>query len=420
MTFEPHYAFAQQQDKDDPLGGFRDLFHIPRKNNKDVIYLCGNSLGLQPKTTRAYIEEELKSWEELGVEGHFEGKRPWSNFHNYSKSFLGEILGAKTNEVVTMGSLTENLHLLLSAFYRPDSNRSKILIEKLAFPSDFYAASSQLQLHGFDPKTHLIEVEPDDGDCMSTDHIIQVIQQNQDELALILLPGIQYYTGQLLEIKKITTAAHECGIKIGFDLAHAIVNVPLKLHSDQVDFATWCSYKYMNSGPGGISGIFVHEKHFSDDLQLKGWWGHDPKTRFKMDNLWIPAEGVDAWQLSNPNIVSAAANLASLEIIGRAGVSNLRSKSIKLTAYLEYMIHQSECKDQISIISPTNPDERGAQLSLKIEKANQEFIQKLSEAGVVLDYREPKVVRVAPTPLYNTFKDVWHFADILNKILKIS
>ncbi|XOV93032.1 MAG: kynureninase [Bacteroidota bacterium] len=418
MTFEPHLSFAQQQDLVDPLHRFREQFYIPQKNNKDVIYLCGNSLGLQPKNTRSYIEEELKDWETLGVEGHFEGTRPWANFHSYSKEPLSKILGTLRTEVVTMGSLTENLHLLLNAFYKPTGERTKILIEKYAFPSDHYAVTSQLQLYGYDSNNHLIEVEPDNGYCITTGHFIDTIKQNQDKLALILLPGIQYYTGQLLDIQKVTEAAHNAGIIIGFDLAHAVVNVPLQLHKHQVDFATWCSYKYMNSGPGGISGIFVHENHLSKDLQLKGWWGHEPQTRFKMDNDWVPSEGVDAWQLSNPNILSAAANLAALEIIDKAGIANLRAKSVVLTTYLEYLINQSECRNEIKIITPSNPEERGAQLSIKIDEANPELIRKLSEAGVVLDYREPKVIRVAPVPLYNTFTDVWHFVDILNKILK--
>ncbi|MEQ8879316.1 MAG: kynureninase [Cyclobacteriaceae bacterium] len=419
MTFSTDFTFAQTLDRDDPLSHFRSKFHIPQKNGQDVIYLCGNSLGLQPKSTRSYVEHELEDWKRLGVEGHFDGERPWVSYHELSKKGLSELLGTSTSEVVTMGSLTENLHLLLNAFYKPVSGRNKILIEKMAFPSDHYAVSSQLQMHGFG-RTHLIELQPDKDYYFSTTHIVDTIDHLKDELSLILLPGIQYFTGQSFDIQTITAAAHEAGVVVGFDLAHAIGNVPLKLHDHQVDFATWCSYKYLNSGPGGISGIFVNEKHLQSDQQLKGWWGHHPESRFKMDNQWTPSEGIDAWQLSNPNILSAAANLASLEIMQEAGILNLRAKSVKLTGYLEFLLNTSELREKIQIITPGNPDERGAQLSLMVANANPELIKKLSEKGVVLDYREPKVVRVAPVPLYNTFSDVWNFVNILTQTLKTS
>ena len=419
MTFNTDLKFAQKLDQEDPLSHFRSKFHIPEKSDKEVIYLCGNSLGLQPKTVRNYIEQELADWEKLGVEGHFEGKRPWINYHKLSKPGLSNLLGASTKEVVTMGSLTENLHLLLDAFYRPGKKKNKILIEKMAFPSDFYAISSQLQRYGYD-HSHLLELKPDQKHNFSTGHIINTIREHRDELALVLLPGVQYLSGQLFDIHAISDAAQQEEVLIGFDLAHAIGNVPLQLHDHQVDFATWCSYKYLNSGPGGISGIFVHEKHLGNDQQLKGWWGHDPGSRFKMDNRWIASEGVDAWQLSNPNILASAAHLASLEIFDEAGILNLRLKSIRMTGYLEYLLKESEISDQIQIITPINPDERGAQLSLMIENANPEMIRKLSEKGVILDYREPKVIRVAPAPLYNTFLDVWYFVDILTHILKTS
>ncbi len=417
MTFRTDFDFASRLDREDPLSHFRSKFHLPKKNGKEVIYLCGNSLGLQPKSTRTFVEQELSDWEKLGVEGHFSGKRPWVSYHELSKKGLAKLLGATTQEVVTMGSLTENLHLLLNAFYKPDSRKNKILVEKMAFPSDHYAVSSQLQHHGY-THSHLLEVEPDKGFCFSTGHIIQTIEQHHHDLALILLPGVHYFTGQLLDIKHITAAAHNAGVLVGFDLAHAIGNVPLHLHQNQVDFATWCSYKYLNSGPGGISGIYVNEQHLGKDQQLKGWWGHDPDTRFKMDNRWIASNGVDAWQVSNPNILSAAANLASLEIFEAAGIDHLRSKSLKLSGYLEFLLNESEVGDQIQIITPENPDERGAQISLQIEKADPNMIRQLSDKGVILDYREPKVIRVAPVPLYNTFSDVWNFANILTNMLK--
>ena len=419
MTFKPDFDFAQSLDREDPLSRFRSKFHIPQKNGKDIIYFCGNSLGLQPKSVKTYITEELYDWEKLGVEGHFSGKRPWVHYHNLTKPGLAELLGASPNEVVAMGSLTENLHLLLNAFYHPEPDRNKILIEKMAFPSDHYAVSSQLKMHGFGDAS-LITLEPDQGYNFSTEHIIRSIQYHGNELALILLPGVQYFSGQLFDISAIASAAHQVGALIGFDLAHAVGNVPLHMHEHQVDFATWCSYKYLNSGPGGISGIFVHEKHLNADRQLKGWWGHHPNTRFKMDNQWVASEGVDAWQLSNPNILASAAHLASLEIFQEAGISSLRTKSLQLTSYLEYLINVSELSEQVQIITPSNPDERGAQLSLMIEKANPALIEKLSEKGVILDYREPKVIRVAPVPLYNSFSDVWNFVNIITQTLKNS
>jgi len=419
MTFQTDLSFAQTLDREDSLSHFRSKFHIPKKNGHDVIYLCGNSLGLQPKSVRNYIEVELEDWEKLGVEGHFDGRRPWVSYHQLSRPGLMALLGASSTEAVTMGSLTENLHLLLSAFYKPVSRKNKILIEKMAFPSDYYAVTSQLRLNGFGSE-QLLELEPDEGYNYSTGHIINSIDRHKDELALIFLPGVQYFTGQLFDIPSLTAAAHKAGVLIGFDLAHAIGNVPLQLHQHQVDFATWCSYKYLNSGPGGISGIFVHEMHLKADQQLKGWWGHHPDSRFRMDNQWVPSEGVDAWQLSNPNILAAAANLASLEIMQEAGISHLRAKSLQLTGYLEFLLNASELGEKIQIITPTNPDARGAQLSLMVESANPGLIKILSEKGVILDFREPKVIRVAPVPLYNTFSDVWNFVDILTQLLKTS
>ncbi len=420
MKFNLEYALAEKFDRDDPLAAFRSRFLIPKKDGKEVIYLCGNSLGLQPKSTRGFVEEELNKWEELAVEGHFKGIRPWADYHLYAKKGLSHLIGSGPDEVVNMGSLTENLHILLNSFYLPEGNRRKILIEKMAFPSDHYAILSQLQIHGYG-KDELIEIEPDQGNNYSTEHIIQIIESHQHELALVLLPGIQYYTGQFFNITDIALAAHKVGAIIGFDLAHAIGNVPLTMHESMVDFATWCSYKYLNSGPGGISGIFVHEKHLTPNRKqhLKGWWGHDRQTRFKMDNHWSPAEGVDAWQLSNPNILSSAANLASLEILEEANIQVLREKSKLLTGYLEYLLLNTPViSDQVEIITPTNPEARGAQLSLKIQKVSHELIGKLTQRGIILDYREPDVIRVAPVPLYNTFTDVWNFVSIITAILK--
>ena len=408
---------AKELDSTDSLSVFQSQFHFPQRDGKDCIYLCGNSLGLQPKTTSDFVNEELKNWQERGVEGHFTGNRPWVSYHKNSKSSLAKIVGAGEHEVVAMNNLTTNLHLALVSFYQPKGKRSKILIERGAFPSDFYAVYSRIENSGFDPKENLIELEPSDGsDYLGTEEIIQKITEIGDELVLVMFPGIQYYTGQFFDIQAITEAAHSIGAKAGFDLAHAVGNVPLQLHDHEVDFAVWCTYKYLNSGPGGVGGLFIHECHVKNiELsRLSGWWGHDADGRFKMDNQINPIPSVDGWQLSNVNILSHASHLASLKLFDEAGIENLRAKSLKLTSFMEELIQHSEVlKDRVKIITPSNPGERGAQLSIYLLNHGKSVFEYLIDRGVILDWREPNVIRVAPVPMYNSFRDVLNFVSIL-------
>ncbi|HMQ00778.1 MAG TPA: kynureninase, partial [Cyclobacteriaceae bacterium] len=404
MMFENTKSFAQHLDQQDPLRKFRSYFHIPEKNNQEVIYFCGNSLGLQPKSTRQYVEEELADWENLGVEGHVAGKRPWKYYHKFSKKALAQLTGAKESEVVSMNNLTSNLHLLMVSFYRPNGKRNKIIAEAGAFPSDQYALESQLKFHGFNPDETLIELKPRAGEfSLRTADILNTIQQHQDEIALVLIGGVQYYSGQLFDIKAITAAAHKAGAFAGFDLAHAIGNVPLNLHEDEVDFAVWCSYKYLNAGPGANAGAFVHERHATEDIpRFAGWWGHHEAERFQMRKGFKPMPGVDGWQLANVNVLSGAALLASLAIFEEAGIENLRKKSLQLTGYLEFLLNDIKSKaDYFKIITPSNPNERGCQLSILMKQKGKEVYNYISEAGIVDDWREPDVIRVAPVPLYN-------------------
>lgn len=418
---EETLQLAKQLDEQDQLSKFRSEFHFPQKDGKDCIYLCGNSLGLQPKRTSAFVNEELQKWQDWGVEGHFTGDKPWVSYHQNAKPYLSKIVGAYEHEVVAMNNLTTNLHLALASFYRPNGRRSKILIERGAFPSDFYAVHSRIQVSGFDPKENLIELESADGsDYLSTQEIIQKIEALGDELALIMFPGIQYYTGQLFDIKQITKAAHKVGAYAGFDLAHAVGNVPLSLHEDEADFAVWCTYKYLNSGPGGVGGLFIHEKHAKNKEmpRLSGWWGHDAESRFKMANQLNPIPTVDGWQLSNVNILSHASHLASLSIFEEAGMENLRAKSLRLTDFMEELILNSDpLKNQIRIITPSKQAERGAQLSLYLTNHGKSVFDYLIERGVILDWREPNVIRVAPVPLYNSFTDAVNFVSILEEAI---
>jgi kynureninase len=412
---------AKKLDSEDKLSSFRSQFYFPQKDGKDCIYLCGNSLGLQPKTTMAFVNEELKNWQQKGVEGHFTGDRPWVSYHKNSKAILSKIVGAGEHEVVAMNNLTTNLHLALASFYQPKGKRTKVLIERGAFPSDFYAVHSRIELSGGNPKTDLIQLEPADGsDYLSTEQIISKIEELGDELALVMFPGIQYYTGQLFDIKSIASAAHKVGAFAGFDLAHAAGNVPLKLHEHQADFAVWCTYKYLNSGPGGVGGMFIHEKHGKNKSmpRLSGWWGHDADGRFKMDNQINPIPTVDGWQLSNVNILSHAAHLASLKLFDEAGMENLRAKSLKLTDMMEELISSSEVlANQIKMITPSVHEQRGAQLSLFLINHGKSVFEYLIDQGVILDWREPNVIRVAPVPLYNSFNDVVNFVSKLEKAI---
>lgn len=413
--------FAEEMDRNDPLCHFQELFFFPEVNGKATIYFCGNSLGLQPRSVKEQLGAELDIWAEHGVEGHFSGNNPWVSARLRSKPILAAIVGAKPEEVVAMGSLTANLHLLLVSFYQPNKRRFKILTESDAFPSDRYMLESQVRFHGYDPREAIIEMKPRPGEkTLRTEDILQVIRDHQDDLALIMMSGLQYYTGQFFDLPKITQEGKSVGARVGFDLAHAAGNVPLQLHDWGVDFAAWCSYKYLNSGPGNVAGIFVHEKH-SEQPELKrfaGWWGHDENTRFAMDGPFKAMSGADGWLLSNDNVLGLAAHQASLEIFSQAGMVNLRRKSELLTGYLEFLIRQVIKGRPIYIITPQNPEERGCQLSILFDKGGKEIFEALYESGVVGDWRNPNVIRLAPTPLYNSFMEVYTFARLFEQLVE--
>ncbi|WP_323758386.1 kynureninase [Roseivirga sp.] len=422
MTYENTLAYAQYLDKNDPLRDYRNRFHIPKVNGKDSYYFTGNSLGLQPKTARTYIEEEMKGWETLGVEGHFaSSKRPWMEYHKFSKDALSRIVGAKPIEVVSMNNLSVNLHLLMVSFFKPTKTRYKVICEAGAFPSDQYMFETQLKFHGLNPDEALIELKPRTGEhTLRGEDILSKIAELDDELALVLIGGVQYYTGQLFDMKAITEAGQKVGAKVGFDLAHAFGNVPLQLHDWNVDFATWCSYKYLNSGPGNVSGIFIHERYANDSSldRFAGWWGHDEKERFKMKKGFQPMPGADGWQLSNVNVISTASHLAALELFDEVGIEKLRKKSLQLTGYLEFLIKDIAGDSGIfEIITPSDPEQRGCQLSIFFHKDGRRLFDALAAAGVIADWREPNVIRIAPVPLYNRFEDVYQFAHLLKKNL---
>lgn len=427
MTFESTEEFANKMDEQDLLKDFRNKFYIPKQSNgEDVLYFTGNSLGLQPKSAREYIEQTLKDWETYGVEGHFDGKNPWMPYHENLTNSMAKIVGATPLETVVMNSLTVNLHLLMVSFYRPTADRYKIIIEADAFPSDKYAVKSQIAFHA-SPKSEvqspksdwLIELKPRDGEtCLRTEDIEKVIEENGDEIALIMLGGVNYYTGQAFDMQAITEAGHKAGAVVGFDLAHAAGNIELKLHDWNVDFACWCSYKYLNSGPGGIAGIFINERHAekSELPRFAGWWGHDAETRFLMDDEFVPMKGAEGWQLSNQPILLLASLRASLDIFDAAGMEKLIAKSHKLTGYMEFLLNEIH-DERISIITPSNPSERGCQLSIRVQNADKSLFNAISEKGVIADWREPDVIRVAPVPLYNSFMNVYKFVEILKKDL---
>ncbi|WP_461452224.1 kynureninase [Mucilaginibacter sp.] len=420
MDFKNTLAFAQQLDKQDPLKELRSKFLLPQHNGKASIYLCGNSLGLQPVSAKEYINEQLANWQELGVEGWFEGNDPWLGYHKKLTPTLSEIVGAKESEVTVMNSLTVNLHLLMVSFYKPDINKYKIIMEAGAFPSDQYAIESQVKFHGYDPKDTIIELFPQNGEeTLRTEDILKVISENSDELALVLFSGINYYTGQFFDMKAITKAAHSAKAVAGFDLAHAAGNVPVKLHDWDVDFACWCSYKYMNSGPGGISGIFVHEKHFSDEPlnRFAGWWGYRQDKRFLMAPRFDAETGAEGWQVSTPPIILMALHKASLDMFKEAGgIGVLRVKSELLTAYLEYLlneINQLKGRQIFKIITPNDKTQRGGQLSIVCAEKAKDIFNYLTQNGVIGDWREPNVIRLSPVPLYSSFEDVFNAGRIL-------
>jgi kynureninase len=452
-NFETTESFAAGLDEQDPLRHFREKFYIPKQSDgRDVLYFTGNSLGLQPRSARALIEQELKDWETFGVEGHFHAQNPWMPYHEFLTRQMANVVGAKEIETVVMNSLTVNLHLLMVSFYRPHGKRNKIVIEKNAFPSDQYAVQSQIKFHEqmaaespaelqisdyklqTDPQSQirnpkseiqnpksnrLLELTPPAGkNCLRTDEIEKTIAENADEIALILLGGVNYYTGQAYDMKRITAAGHKAGAVVGFDLAHAAGNLLLELHEWNVDFAAWCSYKYLNSGPGGIAGVFVHERHAEafERPRFAGWWGHDKATRFLMDDEFIPMRGAEGWQLSNPPIFQMASLRASLAIFEEAGMKNLREKSVKLTNYMEFLLGEIH-DERIELITPANPEERGCQLSIRVKSADKSLFRALTDRGVIADWREPDVIRVAPVPLYNSFTDVYKFAEIFKSCL---
>jgi kynureninase len=422
MNFENSLNFARKLDKADPLKSFRQQFYLPKVNGKTALYFTGNSLGLQPKTTKSFLNEELADWAALGVEGHFHAKRPWLFYHKFSKKILANLVGAKPIEVVAMNQLTVNLHLMMTSFYQPTSTRYKIITEAGAFPSDQYAFESQLKLHNINPEDGLIELKPRPGEyLLRTTDIINTIEEHRHEVALVILGAVQYYSGQLFDLKAITAAGHRAGATVGFDLAHAIGNVPLSLHKHDVDFAVWCSYKYLNSGPGGVAGAYVHEKYaYNTDLKrLAGWWGHHEKDRFLMKSGFIPMPGADGWQLSNFPVLSGAAHLASLQLFEEAGLKNLRRKSVLLTGYLEYLLKTIErYSDYFTIITSSALEERGCQLSILMTKNGKKVFNALTRQGVIADWREPDVIRVAPVPFYNTFEDVFQFVEIFKRALR--
>ena len=421
MKFQNTLSFAKGLDKKDPLRKFRSEFYLPLIKGKPALYFCGNSLGLEPKNVKKFILEELDDWAKLAVEGHFHGKRPWLYYHKFAKESLAKLTGANPSEVVAMNQLTVNLHLMMSSFYRPTRERFKILTEAGAFSSDQYAVESQLKLHGLDPKVALVEVGPRSGEfTLRTEDIIATINKHAGQLALVLFGGVQYYSGQFFNMRVLAEAAHQAGALAGFDLAHAIGNVPLNLHTDEVDFAVWCSYKYLNSGPGSVAGAFVHDRHGKDTtiLRLAGWWGHQEKERFQMKKGFLPMPGVDGWQLSNFPVLTGAAHLASLAIFDKAGMNKLRKKSLLLTGYLEFLLHQADPQEtHFTIITPSNAADRGCQLSMLMKHDGRKIFDAITRKSVIADWREPGIIRVAPVPLYNSFEDVYRLADIFCKSL---
>lgn len=415
MNYRTDKNFSDEMDRADALAKWRQEFFIPKtKDGKECIYLCGNSLGLQPRRVQKTVQQELTDWQNLGVEGHFHAKNPWLPYHEFLTESLASLVGAKPLEVVAMNSLTVNLHLMMVSFYRPTKMRHKIVIEQQAFPSDQYAVASQIHYHGFDPKDSLIELQPRKGETtLRTEDIEALIEKEGDSIALIMIGGVNYYTGQLFDMQRITKAGHKKGCIVGFDLAHAAGNVPLSLHDWGVDFACWCSYKYLNSGPGSVAGCFVHERHAKAVLpRFAGWWGHDKKTRFKMGPDFHVIPGAEGWQLSNPPILSLAAVKASLDIFHEVGMQAFREKSLKLTGYMEFLLDSMQT-DTFTILTPRNEKERGCQLSIVMKDNGQAVFDKLTDSGIICDWREPNCIRVAPVPLYNSFNDVHGFAAAL-------
>jgi kynureninase len=420
-AFKPHLDYALDLDQNDALSNYRNAFHIPKDDNgNDWLYFTGNSLGLQPKSTQSAIEQELNDWAKLGVEGHFEAKNPWMPYHEFLTESMAKIVGAKPIEVVVMNTLTTNLHLLMVSFYNPTPKRCKILIESDAFPSDRYAVQTQLEYHGFDSKECLVEWTPRDSEnLLQIEDLEQILEEQGDEIALLLIGGVNYYTGQYLDLKKIAELGHAKGCKVGIDLAHGAGNIQPDLHCSGVDFAAWCTYKYLNSGPGSLGGVFVHERYAHDKTlkRFAGWWSQNKVTRFNMRQPLDITPGAEGWQLSNPPILSMAAIKASLDLFNEVGMTALRQKSLKLTAYLEYLINELN-NPHIHIITPKDPKKRGCQLSIQVKNADKNLHKKLTKNHVITDWREPEVIRCAPVPFYNSFEDVYRMVKTLKTLLQ--
>ena len=401
-------------DQSDPLAHFRERFCMPKiSGGEECIYLCGHSLGLQPKSARDFLEQELRDWADLGVEGHFHAKNPWMPYHRLLTEQTAALVGAQPAEVVVMNSLTVNLHLMMASFYRPTAARHKIVIERGAFPSDQYAVKSQIRFYGFDPETSLIELTPrEEESCLQDEDILALIEREGDSIALIMMGGVNYSTGQVFDMAEITSAGHRKGCVVAFDLAHAAGNIPLQLHDWGPDFAVWCSYKYLNGGPGCVAGCFVHERHAqSSDLpRYAGWWGHEEKVRFQMEPEFRPMAGAEGWQLSNPPILALAPLRASMDIFAEAGMDRLRAKSVALTGYMEFLLRQG-ASNKFSIVTPREENRRGAQLSLRLRHHGRAFCEKLAADGIIGDWREPDTFRVAAVPLYNSFEDAYRFVQ---------
>ena len=421
MIFENNLAFAQQLDIEDALKDFRDKFYIPIINGKESIYFTGNSLGLQPKTTQDYVLDELEDWASFGVEGHFHARQPWFSYHEIFPPLLTKLVGAQPEEIVVMNQLTVNLHLLMVSFYRPTKERYKIICEAKAFPSDQYAFESQVRFHGLDPDDAIIEVAPREGEhCIRTEDILALINQHANETALVVFGAVNYYTGQVFDMETVCKASHKAGACCGFDLAHAIGNIELHLNDWDIDFACWCSYKYLNSGPGGVAGAFINRKHIGDTSlpRLAGWWGYDKATRFNMDKGFKPIPTAEGWQLSNAPVLSMAAHKASLDIFEDAGMENLTDKRKLLSDYLIFILDEinTGLKDNmIEVITPRK--EKGCQVSILMLQKGKEVFEALKQNGVLADWREPNVIRVAPVPLYNSFEDIYRFGEIMKRTL---
>ncbi len=425
MQFQNTLSFARQQDAADPLKSFRQRFLFPKHNGNDVIYFCGNSLGLQPITTKRYVEQELNDWAAYGVEGHFMAKNPWFPYHEFVRENMAEVMGALPTETVVMNSLTSNLHFLMVSFYRPAKTRYKIICETSAFPSDQYALQTQVKFHGYNPDDAIIELIPRSGEySIRKEDVLTEIEKHKDSLALIMIGGVNYYTGQVFDMNAITKKGHECGAVVGFDLAHAAGNLPLQLHDWNVDFAAWCSYKYLNAGPGGVGGAFIHERNCNntDLIRFAGWWGNDPHTRFTMPHDFVPVKTADAWQLSNAPVLPMAALRASLEIFQEATMPALAAKRKLMNGYLRFLINgiieSANAQQKIIIITPSAEDECGAQISVLCKQSGKAIHKHLTDNGVIADWREPEVLRMAPVPLYNSFEDVFRFGQLFEEAVK--